>query len=86
MFAIEELLKDEKLSALRKVYERDENDRRLVVVVKDGEALVEETVSLHQELQGIGYCVIPEIYESEDLDEYDVVHISKMSLQTQRRR
>lgn len=84
MFQIDEFLSHPELSSLRKRYEKDENDRRLVVVVNNGEPLVDETVALHKDLASSGYIFIPSTWETEDLDEYDVVHIRNLSLQTQR--
>ena len=81
MFSIEALLKIEELAPLKKVYEKNPNDRRIVVVAgPSGDVNVEETKALHAWLEQQQYRVIPQTWETGDLDELPVIHISQLSV------
>lgn len=85
MFAIDSLFQVEELSPLKKLYENDPSDRRLVVVVAgDNTANIKETVSLHQWLESQGYRSTPDTWETENLDVLSVVHISQLALTVMR--
>lgn len=88
MFAIEELWKIEKLKPLQKAHDADPMDRRLVVVTdstQPGGVNIAETEALHTWLEKQGYRRIPDQWESADLDNLQVVHVSQLSLEVMRR-
>lgn len=88
MFAIDNLWKLKSLSPLRKAWEADNNDRRIVVVLKLGktdEVDVVETEALHAWLESQSYRMIPPKWETEDGDELDVIHVRQLAVTIQRR-
>lgn len=88
MFTIESLWKIERLSPLQKAHEVNPQDRRLVVVADStqlGGVHIAETEALHTWLESQGYQYIPDTWETVDLNQLEVVHISKLTIQIMRR-
>lgn len=86
MFTIDELWKTESLSPLKKVYEENERDSRLVVVInKDGSVNTKETINLHMFLEKQMYFSIPVQWVTDTDDYLDIVHVSKLMITMLRR-
>lgn len=85
MFAINDLLSHQDLAPLKKLYEQNESDPRLVVVAEGEGANILETIAMHKWLGSTGYQHIPTSWESDDLFTFDVVHISKLTIKIVRR-
>lgn len=86
MFLIEQLWTNEKLAPLKKAYDADRMDRRLVVAIDDsGSVNIAETESLHAWLEKQNYQRIPGDWETEELESLQVIHVSNLSLEVLRR-
>jgi len=85
MFTIDTLWQVEALRPLKKAYETDQMDRRLVVVAVGADVNIAETTALHKWLEKTQYQSIPAEWETDGLDTLTVVHVSKLTLEILRR-